>query len=149
MSKKMKPQVLIDNEPHLDMSSMIDVSFLLLIFFLLTSTLDPKEADLGMTLPTSGGTGPGLDTNMEIKIQADGSIIVDRTILDTDATRRELPLLNDKLKQYKAASDLLSTEPLIFVEADDNVPGQRFVDVLNALARVDIKNVTIAGMTPE
>ena len=30
-----------------------DVSFLLLIYFLVTQTLDPKEADLGMTLPTT------------------------------------------------------------------------------------------------
>ena len=40
-------------EPVLDMSSLIDVSFLLLIYFLVTSTLDPKEADLGMKLPTT------------------------------------------------------------------------------------------------
>lgn len=150
MSKKFKPQAPIDKEPNLDMSSMIDVSFLLLIFFLLTSTLDPKEGDLGMKLP-GPPTGPieGFDINMEIEIQANGSIIVDRTTLDTDTTQRQLPLLDEKLKQYKAASDLLSTEPLILVQADDNVPGQRFVDVLNALAKVEIKNVTIVGMTNE
>lgn len=30
----------------LDISSLIDVSFLLLIYFLVTSTLDPREGDL-------------------------------------------------------------------------------------------------------
>ena len=151
MIKKTKPLPDTDQEPALDMSSMIDVSFLLLIFFLLTSTLDPKEADLGMVLPTRE-VGPGLDLQvdpMEIKIQADGSIIVDKTMLDSDLTNRNLPLLDDKLQLYKSSTDLLGSQPLVTVIADDEVAGQRFVDVLNALAKVKIRNVTIAGITNE
>lgn len=151
MSKRMKPQILIDNEPHLDMSSMIDVSFLLLIFFLLTSTLDPKEADLGMALPTEQkDPNDNLVNNidpMTIVVQENGSIMVEKDILDTDLTMRKLPLLDAKLITYKAASDLLDTTPLVKVIASDEVPGQRFVDVLNALAKVDINSVTIDGVT--
>ena len=151
MSTKIKPLAATDKEPILDMSSMIDVSFLLLIFFLLTSTLDPKEGDLGMVLPTySDVPGPIIPVDqLKIEIQADGSIIVDETMLDTDLTSRKLPLLDDKLQLYKSATDLLGTQPLVTVIADDEAAGQRFVDVLNALAKVEIKNVTIAGMTKD
>ena len=153
MSKKFKPQVPTEKEPHLDMSSMIDVSFLLLIFFLITSTLDPKESDPGMALPTRDNLRNNPDPDpidpMAITIQADGSIFVDGKTLDRDINRRNLPLLDDKLAQYKTASDLLSTIPLVSVTANDDVPGQRFIDVLNSLAKVDIKNVIIADVTNE
>ena len=46
-----------DPDPVLDMSPMIDMSFLLLIYFLVTSTLEPTEADLAMTMPTSMSDG--------------------------------------------------------------------------------------------
>ncbi|MFK5922791.1 MAG: biopolymer transporter ExbD [Verrucomicrobiota bacterium] len=149
MSTKRKPLPAADNDPKLDMSSMIDVSFLLLIFFLITSTLDPKETDLGMSLPTPNAL-PGEPTPIDevhIAIQSDGSISWEKSILDIDNDRRDLPLLNDKLTQYKIASDLMRTQPLIIVNADDNVPSQRFIDVLNALAKVEIHNVTIADIT--
>lgn len=149
MSTKSLARPATDKDPALDMSSMIDVSFLLLIFFLLTSTLDPKEADLGMALPGDPTQKIDFDPTMEpmeIRLESNGTVLLDGTTLDTDMNRRDLPLLGDKLKQYKVASDLLSTEPLIAVIADDDVPGQRFVDVLNALAKVEIKNVTIADV---
>lgn len=153
MIKKTKPLADPVNEPTLDMSSMIDVSFLLLVFFLITSTLDPKESDLGMALPTekkdlTENLVQDIDP-MTIRIQADGSIMVEKDILDTDLSFRNLPLLNDKLSTYKSASDLLDTTPLVRVIANDEVPGQRFVDVLNALAKVDIKSVTIDGVTSD
>lgn len=153
MNKKSKPQTPAEREPSLDMSSMIDVSFLLLIFFLITSTLDPKEGDLGMQLPTekqdpTDDLVKDIDP-MTIVIQADGSIMVGKDILDTELSFRNLPQLNDKLTTYKSASDLLDTTPLVRVIANDEVPGQRFVDVLNALAKVDIKSVTIDGVTSE
>jgi hypothetical protein len=37
-------------QPALDISSLIDVCFLLLIYFLVTSTITPRETDLGMAL---------------------------------------------------------------------------------------------------
>ncbi|MCF6313594.1 MAG: biopolymer transporter ExbD [Verrucomicrobiales bacterium] len=146
-----KPLPRPDSEPQLDMSSMIDVSFLLLIFFLVTSSLDPKETDLGMVLPTDKEI-PGLDCfvePMEIKIASNGSITVDLTLLDTDLDQRQLPLLEDKLRIYKDSSDLLSTEPMITVISSDEASGQRFIDVLNTLAKVDIKDVTIADISAD
>lgn len=40
-----------NQDPMLDISPMIDLSFLLLVYFLATSTLEPVESDLGMTMP--------------------------------------------------------------------------------------------------
>lgn len=147
MAGKTKLQIPEEVEPGLDMSSMIDVSFLLLIYFLVTSTLDPKEADLGMTLPTTDSSSASeveID-QMTIEVNAAGTIVVDDKTLDDDVNSRTLPLLDDKLKQYKEAADLTGSQPVVVVAADDEAVGQRFIDVLNALAKVEIRNVTITG----
>ncbi len=82
---------------------------------------------------------------MAIRIQADGSIISDGRTLDTDIKRRDLPLLEDKLKQYKSAADLLSTEPYILIYVNDDAQWQRSMDVLNSLAKVGIRSIGIAA----
>lgn len=149
MAGNTKLQIPEEEEPGLDMSSMIDVSFLLLIYFLVTQSLDPKEADLGMTLPTTESTASSeveID-QMTITVNAAGAIVVDDVTVDEDATKRTLSGLDDKLKQYKDAADLTGSEPVVVVAADDAAVGQRFIDVLNALAKVKIHNVTLTGFS--
>ena len=53
MARHKKFQVEQEPEPELDISSLIDVCFLLLIYFLVTSTITPRETDLGMSLPAA------------------------------------------------------------------------------------------------
>ena len=138
-----------EEEPGLDMSSLIDVSFLLLIYFLVTSTLDPKEADLGMKLPTTETTAsnPVEIDQMTIEVNSEGHIIVDKEVLDTDQEDRKVPLLAEKINEYAQAAELTNSQPIVVVSADDAAKGQRFVDVLNALASAGIENVTITGFT--
>jgi len=134
-------------DPGLNMSAMIDISFLLLIYFVATSTLQPKETDLGMTLPTSQSTGAAkveID-QMSISLNGQGAVLVNDEMLDTDTSTRRLPMLRDRLRQYKAAADLSDSTPVVILSADDQAKGQRFVDVLNTLADVGISSVTLAG----
>ncbi len=141
-----------DENPALDMSSLIDVSFLLLIYFLVTSTLEPKEADLGMTMPTSqGGTSDVEIDQMTVEVNASGHIVLNEEVLDTDPVNRDVPLLLDRLKTYAQSAELTGSKPMVIIAADDAAKGQRFIDVLNALAdqEVGIKNVTISGFTEE
>ncbi|MDF1755714.1 MAG: biopolymer transporter ExbD [Verrucomicrobiales bacterium] len=135
--------------PTLDMSSLIDVSFLLLIYFLATSTLDPKESDLGMTLPEIPKGSPihqEVDP-MEIEVDSEGRILVNREVIDSDANSRDVPVLLDRLATYADSARLIDTEPVVIISAADSSKGQRFVDVINALAhrRVAIRKVTVSG----
>ena len=143
----------IEEDPGLDMSSLIDVSFLLLIYFLVTSTLNPKEADLGMTLPTTDISNPS-DVEVDqltIKVEDSGLITVNDAPLDSDPTVREVPLLFDNLKQYVTTAKMLGSKPVVVVDAGDQSKSQRFIDVLNTLAHkeINIKNVTLTGFKPE
>ena len=53
MARKKIAEALEDDEPGLDISSLIDVCFLLLIYFLVTTTIQPREQDLRMSLPAA------------------------------------------------------------------------------------------------
>ena len=148
-SKRFAPR---EEEPELDMSSMIDVSFLLLIYFIITSTLDPKEADLGMKLPTTTSSSSSTPTDidpMDITVNSEGHVIANEEILDTDATKREVPQLLEKLRDYVSAAKLTDSETVVIISADNAASGQRFLDVLNALSdpEVAIKNVSIRGFS--
>lgn len=134
-------------EPDLDISSLIDCSFLLLIYFLVTSSIDPSETDLGMTLPTQSSNNPTqvkVD-QMTIQVSPEGNILLNDEVLETDPDKRTLPMLRERLDQVVAAGKVAGSEPLVVVAADDASKGQRFVDVLNAVAGAGIKNVTITG----
>ena len=152
MGRRVQLRPEADDEPKLDMSSLIDVSFLLLIYFLVTSTLEKKEADLGLTLPTenpdSSSTQVEID-QMIIVVDPEGAVIVNDEVLDTDLNKRELPNLSARLKMYKKAAELSGSKPLVVVAADDSSKGQRLVDVLNALAGEGIKHVTMTGFREE
>lgn len=146
-------QVTEEADPELDMSSLIDVSFLLLIYFLVTSSLDPKEADLGMTMPTNNSSGSAeveID-QMTVEVNSSGHIVLNDEVLDTDPATREVPMLLDRLRTYAESARLTDSKPMVIIAADDASKGQRFIDVLNALADKDvgISNVTITGFTEE
>ena len=135
-----------DPEPGLDISSLIDVSFLLLIYFLVTSTLQPKEGDLGMQLPSNVPSSNSIKLDpMTIRISDEGHVFVREQLLEDNVQVRNLENLVGELKNYKSTCDATDSEPIIIVAADDKALHQRFVDVLNSLASVGVTNVTLTG----
>jgi len=131
---------------------MIDLSFLLLIYFIVTSTLEPTEADLSMSMPTSMGEGSQVEVDMmTVQVNPAGHVVLNDEVLDTDPTSREVPMLLDRLRTYVESAKLTDSEPMVIIAADDAAKGQRFVDVLNALAdpTVKIEKVTITGFSEE
>jgi biopolymer transport protein ExbD len=145
MSRKTTLQAPPVDEPAFTVSAMIDVSFLLLIFFLVTSTLHKEESDLGVKFPGHEGHGSVTIDFFEVTIAADGAIVVYGETLDRDPAKRSLPRLRDWLRDYKRAANLSGDKPLVVVLADDNADTQRLVDVLNCLAEVGIPDVTLPG----
>lgn len=147
--KTEKPQ---EDEPGLDISSLIDCTFLLLIYFLVCTTVQKRETDLGMTLPASVPSSemPDIDPKL-IRIDGDGIISVGageaQITMDTDPSVREVPMLTADLRTYAAALKASNQEPLVQVYVDGAASQQRVIDVLNALAGVDITKVTFTSVT--
>ena len=119
---------------------MIDCVFLLLIFFMVSSTLHRQETDIGLTLPgTVAQAEPlGLPDEQRIQVLPDGSILLNEAAYDLDELE---PLLG----RFAQASRLAGNDAMVIIEADDAARHQRVVDVLNACAAAGVENVSFAA----
>ena len=140
MSRKKKMPAEPMDTPALDISSLIDVSFLLLIYFLVTSTLEPRESDLSMELPTDSGQTSNIKVDpLKIRLTQSGEISIADQLMANDAA------MEAELDRYKQLTDATNNKPLVIISADDDAQQQRFIDLMNALARVGITTVTLSG----
>lgn len=144
--KKTKPPEA--DEPGLDISSLIDVCFLLLIYFLVTSQIVKKEQELSTSLPstTLSGTPPEL-APMLILLEANGHISLQGEsgnveLVESDPDVRELPVLGQRLDIHKSVADTASQKALVQIRVDGEAVQQRVIDVLNALAGAGITEIT-------
>lgn len=151
MARHKRYEAVEESDPALDISSLIDVCFLLLIYFLVTSTIKPRETDLGMALPSAIPSDQQPDIQpMFIKLDAAGAVYTgtgtSQQILDTDTGDRTLPLLKGALDMYASGARAAGDTPLVQIWADGGTSNQRVIDVLNALAGVGISTVTFTDL---
>lgn len=152
MARRKRPNKAEDDEPKLDISSMIDATFLLLIYFLVTTTILPREQDIQMTLPAAAPSEkpPEIDPKL-ISIDANGAIFVGSGSgmipMDSDTNDRSVPKLHDDLKSYADIANSAGTTPLVQIYVDGAARQQRVIDVLNALTSVKISKVTFTDLT--
>jgi biopolymer transport protein ExbD len=142
----MKASVPEDKDPDLDCAALIDMTFLLLIYFICTCSLITPEADLGIRLPGMVAQATAVDMPDEqiVEIRKSGNVFLNSREFDTP-TSQALPSLMATLLRYKAASDAAKNEAMVTIWAEDDTPHQRVIDVLNACATAKIKNVSFAG----
>ncbi len=142
-------------EPEMEISSMIDCCFLLLIYFLVaTSLVSEKKLDVNIPgKPASGGAPPPVEPG-RIQVAANGSITWNDDMPVGDAydagaqpgteayrAQRNLEQLVEVLKTLKEQAQAVDTEPIVMVNGDPTTPHQRIVDVMAALAEADIHTV--------
>jgi len=101
-----------------NMSSMTDIVFLLLIFFMITSTLISPNA-LDLVLPKSNGQSTETPTT-SVSITSDLTFAVEREIVDYNN-------LEQILQQKLAGKE----RPTISLHADKDVPIEYVVKVMN------------------
>ncbi len=116
---------------------MIDVVFLLIIFFLVSSHLARRENEMQLALPTAkSGEEDAVATNrrVTINIRPEGSLtLAGRSVSENDLTSR-----------LAAARQQEGPEVELRIRADRNVPYRHIAPVLRAAATSGIWNVTFA-----
>ena len=128
-----------------DMTPMIDCVFLLLIFFMVSSTMHRQEADISFSLPGTADQSEPVQIPDEqiIEINDDGTVLLNDLQYDS-VDSRDMPELLDTLIRFKATADANKVEAMITIAPSGKVKHQRVVDVLNACAAAKIGNVTFA-----
>lgn len=132
------------------MGPMIDMVFLLLVFFMVTAKPIKQESDISLGLPGTVAAEESVDLPDEqrIRIEDDGSIVLNDSVLASaaDTNLKELVAI---LQRFKESSEANKSEALVTLDAADGTNHQRIVDVLNACARADITGVTFSDSADE
>lgn len=108
--------------PEFSMSSMTDVVFLLLIFFMLTSPAITPEA-LDLILPKAKGKTT-TKQNISVSITKDLQVYINKERVSNSA-------LEQRLKEELAGVE----DPTIILRAEEGVPIEKAVDVMDIANR--------------
>ena len=132
------------------MGPMIDMVFLLLVFFMVTAKPIKQESDISLGLPGTVAAEEAVDLPDEqrIRIEDDGTVMLNDSSFG-DPADSNLDALVATLKRFKESADANKNEALVTLDAADGTNHQRIVDVLNACARADITGVTFSDSAEE
>lgn len=123
--------------PDVNITPLIDVVFLLLIFFMVSTTFD-SYSELKIELPQADGEQAAEEAQIiEISIDREGRYYVNqREVVNTsvDALRRAL-----KKAQGERSSDL----PVV-ISADARTPHQAVISAMDAVGRAGLYHITFA-----
>ena len=124
----------IQYERAIPTSSMADIAFLLIVFFLVTTTLN-RDKGIGMVLPPMGQTKPVPRKNVcHVWINAQGEIAVEGDLTPLGALR-------ENIRNRIAANPHL----VVSVQADQDTDYGVFVDVLDELKLAQATRISIAS----
>jgi len=128
---------------EMQMGPMIDMVFLLLVFFMVTAKPMKPEGDINIGLPGTAEQDEPLELPDEQKvvIQNSGAIFLNEMPL-ADAADSNLEKLYHTLYRLSASAKAAKSEILVTLAPEDEAVHQRIVDVLNACARAGITGVT-------
>jgi len=120
----------------LNLTPLIDVVFILLIFFMVTTTFD-KETQLKIELPQASGEQKHAEKAIEVSIDAASHFYVNQQEL----VNNNLETIKKVLKQ--AAGDQQS--PIIMINADGQAAHQAVIKILDAASQLGFVNITFAA----
>lgn len=113
-----------EEEVEVNLTPLIDVVFLLLIFFMVSTTF-VRESEINLSLPEASKESPKIERQqVEVAVDAQGTYFVDGKAL-----------LNSKLETIRRAIGEAAAEfeePIIVVSADAGAAHQDVVDILDA-----------------
>ena len=122
---------------------MIDVVFVIMLFFMVMAGSVKVERELNTKLPGVAITQAPTDFVDEqiIAIAANGDITLNDEPFDS-STSTDLPQLKATLLRLKQASDAAKSPVLITIISDPQAKYSRTINVLDALSVAGISNVT-------
>lgn len=129
---------------------MIDVVFVILLFFIVQAGDIQVENSHNTKLPgtESTETDTPLPDEIAVRIEDDGQVYLNDDPLDS-ADAKNLPEFAGSLNQLRESSAASKSEVLVTIYANELARYERVVDVLDALSRAKITNVSFQAGSPE
>jgi biopolymer transport protein ExbD len=126
-----------DGNLEFQIAPMVDVIFILILFFMCSAGATKVENELSLKLPgrVSQDQPMRMLDEQIIEIDEGGQIILNNQEMNTSA-------LAGTLQRYKAISDDAKSGTVITILTAKNTKYQRIIDVLNECAAAKIESVT-------
>lgn len=120
-------------EATLDMTPMLDIVFIMLIFFIVT-TVFVKEAGIDVVKPEADQAVLKKNANIFVAITEDGDVWLDKRQVDVDTVRTNI-------------ERLLAEQPsdVVFVQADENAEHGLVIKVMDQIKAAGIDRIAIAA----
>lgn len=127
-----------EQEEGFQIAPMIDMVFILLVYYVCTTAMGQLERQMNLNLPTSDSSVvPRQRAPYFINITRQGQVLISNRVMTDEELRAWLKDLHDG---YGASP------PPVVIRADRETAFQDFVRVLDACAAADIRNVAYASL---
>ena len=122
-----------DEESNIDLTPMLDVVFIMLIFFIVTASF-VKESGIDVNRPDAETARKKERANILVAIDERNQIWIDKRQVDPRAVRANIERLHAENPQGS-----------VVIQADKNSKNERLVQVMDAARQAGVYNVSIAA----
>ncbi len=129
------------DDPEVNLTPLIDVVFILLIFFMVSTTFQ-KESEINIELPEASGEPlEERKDQLEIIIDADGHYFID----EQQVVNTELATLKKAIQKFLGEQRDLP----VVIRADRTTPYEAVIRAMDATAQLGLVNMSLATSQPE
>ncbi len=125
-------QVAAEDEAQIDLTPMLDVVFIMLIFFIVTATFI-KEAGVEVNRPEASTAQPKDNVNILVAINATNEIWMDKRRIDERAVRANIERLHAE-----------NPKGAVVIQADNKSNTETVAAVLDAAREAGVYDVSLA-----
>ncbi|MCF6263749.1 MAG: biopolymer transporter ExbD [Xanthomonadales bacterium] len=126
-------QTEVEEEAEIDITPMLDVVFIMLIFFIVTATF-VKEAGIDVNRPDAATAVKKEKANILIAIGANNDIWIDKRMIDIRSVRPNIERLHAENPQGS-----------VVIQADKESKTDTLIQVMDAARQAGVYNVAIAA----
>ena len=124
----------VDDEMRVELTSMTDIIFLLLIFFMISTTFEGTRKSLDIQLPESKAAEAAQEVQQHIiEMSVDDALRLDGQ-----------PVAVQDLVPRLAQGDVPSLQRTVIIRADKRLPYGKVVTVLDLVRQANIREIAVA-----
>lgn len=126
------------DDVDLNITPLIDVVFLLLIFFMVTTTFE-RESEINITLPEASEENIKTEPDfIEVSIDRQGTVFVNNEALVNSQATTIRAALSEILDDHK------KQKPPLIINADAETSHQAVIKVMDAARQIGLRRITFA-----
>ncbi|UAA37769.1 biopolymer transporter ExbD [Paraneptunicella aestuarii] len=122
-----------EEDASIDMTPMLDIVFIMLIFFIVTTSF-VKEAGIEVNKPDASNATKQKSANIFIAINEDGDVWMDKREVDVERVRANI-------------ERMLAEQPteVVIIQADEKAEHGKVVEVMDQVKAAGISRISVAA----